>query len=797
MRDIDRSAPLTRLRPAAGLVALALLLTQAVLPERSEAARPVQASAADWLAQTRGGRASDYHLVYQRSARMANGATLWAGKLLDERTGAVRLVYRDATGRFGGAGLPSAVLLDTAASQTAFARKADRALRDAVAGRTAQPGRLGNAGARTLPVAVWLDVDPGAAVAAVRERHPGVEWIADRPVVNDLATARQLRAELWRSRRDAYTAAARQLQDEVEALGGSVAYASTSAPLVFLDLPADAVGPLAERPEVSSMGLEGRWSPAMSIARRAVDGNWTSGSPDQGNGVRVAVVEYHNVRRGGDMSGTVVKSHSTSGSLAFTGGGTFDHPTWVAGAIAGHNGTYKGVAPGADIVSSGTGGYRASLTYDRRIIAAADWAISPHGGNADIVNTSLVQDTATGAEEARRYFDSIVDQDGRLAISAAGNYVNFGGWQIGSPGTGYNVLTVGGVNDRGTRKRSDDRIWYVPGSNGSNWFDRPGDPWNAHGDYNKPNLVAPAVNVRTANGLAASGTSVATPIVAGVAAQLLANEPVLVAWPEGARAVLMAGAIHRVRMPNGSRNVDHEGVGMTSALWTNRIARAGDGTYGGYQIGAMQAGDRIRQNISVRGGDRLRVALAWNSHTRGASNLGKSDVLRADLDLRIQLPGGSHAGSFTIDNAYEFVEVEVPESGVATIEVLQSRFDGGSETYGLAWAKVRDTTAPKVASRAPGSQEPLATPEDALQVTFSEPVLNVSGSSFSLRDASGRRLDATVSYEVGSQGASLKPSAALPPGEYEARLNSTITDRAGNQLPFIRWRFHVPEAPSG
>ncbi len=147
----------------------------------------------------------------------------------------------------------------------------------------------------------------------------------------------------------------------------------------------------------------------------------------------------------------------------------------MAGAIAGQNGTWKGVAPGASIVSSGTGGYSASLAYDRRIIAAADWAIAPGGGNADIVNTSLVQDTATGAEEGRRYFDSLVDQDGRLAISAAGNYVNFGGWQIGSPGTGYNVLTVGGVNDRGTASRADDRIWYVPGSNGSNWFDRPGD----------------------------------------------------------------------------------------------------------------------------------------------------------------------------------------------------------------------------------------------------------------------------------------------------------------------------------
>ena len=77
----------------------------------------------------------------------------------------------------------------------------------------------------------------------------------------------------------------------------------------------------------------------MSTARRAVDANWTGEGSDRGSGVRVAVVEYHNVRRGGDMSGKVVKSHSTNGKLAFTGGGTFDHPTWVAGAIAGQNST--------------------------------------------------------------------------------------------------------------------------------------------------------------------------------------------------------------------------------------------------------------------------------------------------------------------------------------------------------------------------------------------------------------------------------------------------------------------------
>jgi Subtilase family/Bacterial Ig-like domain len=530
----------------------------------------------------------------------------------------------------------------------------------------------------------------------------------------------------------------------------------------------------------------------MSTARRAVDADWTTSSSDRGGGVRVAVVEYHNVRRAGDMSGKVVKSHSTTGRLAFTGGGTFDHPTWVAGAIAGQSATWKGVAPAASIVSAGTGGYSASLAYDRRIIAAADWAVAPGGGNADIVNTSLVQDTATGAEEGRRYFDSLADQDGRLAISAAGNYVNFGGWQIGSPGTGYNVLTVGGVNDRGTSSRSDDRIWYVPGSNGSNWLDRPGDAWNAHGDYNKPNLLAPAVGVRTANGLAASGTSVATPIVAGVAAQLLANEPVLATWPEGARAVLMAGAIHRVPMPNGSRNVDHEGVGMTSAFWTNLIANQGDHNFGGYLIGALSRGQEPAQRISVNAGDRLRVALAWNSHTSGSGNLSKTDVLRADLDLRVIGPDGAVAGSFTIDNAYEFVEVTIPSTGTATIEIRQSRFDGQTETYGLAWAKVRETTRPKVTSRSPADGARSVSQSATVRATFSERVLGVDGSTFMLTAlATGSRVDASVHYQSSTRTATMTPARNLRPGWYEARLRGRITDRAGNRLGTRTWQFRV------
>ena len=84
-----------------------------------------------------------------------------------------------------------------------------------------------------------------------------------------------------------------------------------------------------------------------------------------------------------------------------------------------------------------------------------------------------------------------------LPVSAAGNYVNFNSWTVGSPGTGWNVLTVGGIDDRSTLATSDDRMWYVPGSNGSNYADPPGTAWNRDGDFNKPDVAAPAADAPT------------------------------------------------------------------------------------------------------------------------------------------------------------------------------------------------------------------------------------------------------------------------------------------------------------
>ena len=659
---------MSRRRPRAAVATVVALALLGVAPSSppAEAADPTTAARRE-LSRRVGGSPNDFRLVAESSiSGVASG--LWAGKFLDERNGAVLSAYRGADGTVGLGEVLEAAVTQAVEAMPVVERKADAPLLRAV--RDTLP-------TRDLRVGVWLDADVTDAEAAVERAHPEVEWLAGRPIPSTLEQARALRGELWEARRTVYAAAADALRAEIEALGGEVAYVSTSAPLVFVDLPAGGVADLAARADVLSMGLEREWRTFMSSAGVTVGADWHSGGGDQGNGVRVAVIEYHNATNTGDLAGQVVSRHSTTGTIA-----THIHPTWVAGAIGSRSSTWRGVAPGADIVSSSTGGYTPGLSTDRAVIAAADWAVSPSGGDADIVNASFGQDTTTGAEEGRRYFDSIGWEDGRLVVAASGNFGTFGHWNVVSPATGYNVLTVGGVNDRNTGGVGDDILWY--GSNGASYRDPDGTAWNPHGDFNKPNLSAPAVSVRTANGTIGDGTSVASPIVAGIAAQLLARSPTLASWPEAARAVLMAGANRRTPLPGGGFSRDHEGVGTASARWANRVLDKGP--YGSWTFGTMIEGEVIRRDIRVVEGQKVRVALAWSSHTSGTSNLGKSDVLRADLDLVVRQPNGSTVGSYSWDNSYEAVDLTASGTGTMRIEVRHDRFDAASEPYGLAWA---------------------------------------------------------------------------------------------------------------
>jgi hypothetical protein len=682
MRPRCGRTPVSRQRLAtvggALLLGIATSLAPAADPSPAVAALPAEVRAAEYLAHQTGTPASDFTVTTAQtltSPGMLSSGGLWAGKLIDETTGTVHIVYVAPDGTVGGPEVASERAAAASTALTTLERKADGALQAAIDVAPAES---------SVAVTLWVAADSSDGVEAVQAAHPEITWIGDRPVATDAALARAIRAELWAVRRDAFAAATRGVRETVAELGGSVGYASTSAPLLVVDLPAGQVAALAAHSDVLSLGLERGSQATMSSAGPTVGANWTTGGGDQGSGSRVAVVEYHNVSTTGDMAGQVVKSYSTSGRLAYASGGA-NHPTWVAGAVASLDGVSRGVAPGADIISASTGGYAASLTTDRAIIAAADWAVSPGGGDADIVNTSIAQDTAQGAEEGRRYFDSIGWEDGRVVVASAGNYSTFGHWNVLSPGTGWNVLTVGGVDDRNSGGTGDDRLWYVPGSNGASYRDPSGTAQNQHGDFNKPNVSAPSVNVQTANGIIGSGTSISAPIVAGVAAQLMARDATLLTWPEAVRALIMAGAYRHTPMPDGSINLDHEGVGTASALWSNRILDNGGNEWGGYAIGSLTSSQTATRQFSVVAGQRVRVAVAWSSHTSGSSTTGKADTLASDLDLRVTGPDGRVTGSFSFDNNYEVVDIVATRSGTVTARVLTDRFETSSEPYAIAW----------------------------------------------------------------------------------------------------------------
>jgi len=211
------------------------------------------------------------------------------------------------------------------------------------------------------------------------------------------------------------------------------------------------------------------------------------------------------------------------------------HGTHCSGDAAGDgqasNGKYKGPATEANIVGVKVLDKKGSGSLST-VIAGIDWCIQNQSKyNINILSLSIgspAQESAaddpvvTAVEKA---WDS-----GMVVCVAAGNSGPSAG-TIGSPGISPKVITVGAVNDNNTVDRSDDVVAD---------FSSRGPTIDG---ITKPNLLTPGVNIISLRSpksylnrmnagarvdqayLSLSGTSMATPICAGVVAQLLQKEP--------------------------------------------------------------------------------------------------------------------------------------------------------------------------------------------------------------------------------------------------------------------------------
>ncbi|WP_280887382.1 S8 family serine peptidase [Streptomyces sp. LBL] len=243
---------------------------------------------------------------------------------------------------------------------------------------------------------------------------------------------------------------------------------------------------------------------------------WAAGY--NGKGVKIAVLDTGVDATHPDLKNQVIEAKNFSSAADATD--HFGHGTHVASIAAGtgakSGGKYTGVAPGAQILSgkvlddTGSGD-------DSGILAGMEWAAAQ---GADVVNLSLGGTDTPEVDPLEAAVNKLSAEKGVLFAIAAGNS---GPESVGSPGSADAALTVGAVDDK-------DQLAEF-----SSTGPRLGD------GAIKPDVTAPGVDITAASAkgsvieqevgekpagyLTISGTSMATPHVAGAAAILKQEHP--------------------------------------------------------------------------------------------------------------------------------------------------------------------------------------------------------------------------------------------------------------------------------
>ena len=303
---------------------------------------------------------------------------------------------------------------------------------------------------------------------------------------------------------------------------------------------------------------------------------------------------------------------------------------------------------------------------------AADWG-------ARVINLSWGLDTRLSPNLVDRFYDDMVFHRFITVVKSAGNR----GCQptppdgnVTTPGLAYNVITVGGFDDRGTEDRADDRMYDCSGLH---------DPLSRHGDRNKPELVAPAVEIDVvtsgpANIVRMSGTSLAAPLVAGAAALFIERQGLLAIWPEIHKALLMATATHNIEGARARSDADGAGALMANVgAQLLQDTRRWNGLR--YTCSGSTPATLVLATLPGSRRQRHRVAIAWSTDPGDPT---WPEQPSADIDLVVRDSGGrTVASSLSFDNSYEVVEFDNLSADTFTVEARRFRCD--RDTW-LGWA---------------------------------------------------------------------------------------------------------------
>ncbi|MEU5160607.1 S8 family serine peptidase [Streptomyces sp. NPDC020875] len=423
----------------------------------------------------------------------------------------------------------------------------------------------------------------------------------------------------------------------------------------------NARGAVTTAPGVDRIWLDAVTEPTLdrTTAQIGAPAAW-AGSYD-GTGVKIAVLDSGIDADHPDFAGRITEAADLSGGndpMDRTGHGT--HVASIAlGSGAKSGGKYRGVAPGATLLSAK---FPADNGFESDLMAGIDWAVAR---GADIVNISYGTFDSPGVDPLEALINRYSAERGTLFVVAAGNY-GPGTGTLTSPGSAEAALTVGSVDRSDTLADSSGRGPRV-GDGGI-----------------KPDVTAPGVGVLAAAAAnsgpedapgyrADSGTSMAAPHVAGAAALLKQKHP---DWTgQRIKAALMASA------EPGPYTVHQQGAGRIAV---DRALALPPVTA---EPAVLDLGTPHWPHH-----DDTPVSRTVTYHNHGPT------ALAFDLTVAGTGPGGAPlpAGFLTTGAS----RITVPAGGTTTVDVIaDTRIDGGGDgRYSAAVLASPVTTGPGAAT---------------------------------------------------------------------------------------------------
>lgn len=473
--------------------------------------------------------------------------------------------------------------------------------------------------------------------------------------------------------------------DFLPTVGGKLISAAETAPIVFIEIPAQAIQQVANltyvdaldlliegKPENDGDGEQQTGGPEMDTARTVSKANIVNVRGYDGTGVVAAVIEGDSI--------AFANPYLADGTCGPTAScpGIAEHATAVGGIMASTHSTDRGIAPGmgTNLLSGNGGGW--DLSHHQ---VATTWA---DGLGADIFNNSYLIEADGAMHNSDRWMDYIVRNYADTEIKSAGNRGESDAY-VTSPGLGYNVLTVGAFEDKNTLTWSDDAMAEFSSSVEPAGREKPEVAAVGCGEWvSGVGGVPGIISTGTASPWVydqGCGTSYAAPVVAGGAALLMQRNAALKSWPEAVKAIFIATALHNIE--GSAVKSEYDGAGGIDLAAADLVVANGWWSARSVNGTSFDASNYlVVQTITLYAGEPMRAALAYDSNP---SVDYTSDPLEGDLDLYLKNSSGTIVASAAGTDSWEILAYTptvtdtytlVVENHAATLSTTATTFIG-------------------------------------------------------------------------------------------------------------------------